>query len=196
MKIEDGTGKGFIAQVDDENRLRTFSVIEAEDRHINKETGKVWTADLDSILTNASTKATPLYVAWFQNTSNVNYHMTDMRAHLGDNAGIIDIDEVTVGAIGNNTAFVPASIASRKIGESVNPVGNMDFSSDATGLTGLTKVANIFHAGDLEAKSSHLRTTSNIIIPPGQALAVAVRALNATLGVTITWSLVEVPVST
>lgn len=192
MKIDDGTGKGNQAEVDGENRLRTFAVTEATDRHINRESGKVWSADMDEVLTNASTKATPLYIAWFQNTSTVNYHMTDMRMHLGDNAGIIDIDEVTVGTIGGNTAFIPTAISSRKVGTSSNPIGNMDYATAATGLTGLTKVSNIFHAGSLDNKSSHLRTTSNIIIPPGGALAVAVRATNATLGVTATWSLVEV----
>jgi hypothetical protein len=194
MHLQDGTGKGYEAKVDEEGRLGTFSVIEAEDRHINKENGKVWSADLDGIATNASSKATPLYIAWFQNTSGVNYHMTDMRVHLGDNVGLVDIDEVTVGTIGNNTAFLPAAVASRNVGTSVSPIGNMDYATSATGLTGLTKVANLFHAGSLDNKTSHLRTTSNIIIPPGQALAVAVRSLNATIGVTATWSLVEVPI--
>ena len=196
MHIQDGTGQGFEAQVDDEGRLRTFSVVEAEDRHINKETGKVWSIDLDSVLTNASTKATPLYIAWFQNTSNVNYHMTDMRVHCADLAGIVDLDEVTVGTIGNQTAFLPAAVNSRRIGTAVNPTGEMDYATTATGLTGLTKVANILHAGSLDVKSSKIGITSNVIIPPGQALAVGVRALNATLGVTITWSMVEVAAPT
>jgi hypothetical protein len=69
----------------------------------------------------------------------------------------------------------------------------MAYATAATGLTGLTKVANLFHAGSLDNKSSHLRTTSNIIIPPGGALAVKIRTANATLCVTATWSLVEVP---
>jgi len=53
-------------------------------------------------------------------------------------------------------------------------------------------VANIFHAGNLDNKSSHLSTSSNIIIPPGAALAINVITANATNGVTFTWSMVEV----
>jgi hypothetical protein len=190
MKIDDGTGQGFQAQVDNEKRLRTFSVIEAEDRHINKESGKVWSADIDEVAINVD-----VYIAYFQNTSTVNYHMTDMRAHCLDAASIIDIDEVSIGTVGGQTAFQPDAVASRKIGESVSPTGDMAFATAVTGITGLTKVANIFHAGSLDNKSSHLRTTSNIIIPPGGALGVLLRTANATNGVTITWSLAEVQVA-
>ena len=104
-------------------------------------------------------------------------------------AECFDFGRVT---IGNNTAFLPNAVASRNIGNSTVPTGNMDSATSATGLTGLTKVANMFHAGSLDNQSSHLRTTSNIIIPPGAALAVKVLTANATLGVTITWSMVEV----
>lgn len=179
-------------RVDSEGRGIVSASIEAEDRHINANSGKVWSVDLDEVLTNASSKATPLYVAYFQNTSQVHYHMTDMRAHCLDVASIIDVDEVTVGTIGNDTSFLPAQVASRNVGNSTSPTGSMASATSATGLTGLTKVANLFHAGSLDNKSSHLRTSSNVIIPPGTAVAIAVRGLNATSGVTFTWSLVEV----
>ena len=180
-------------KVDSEGRGVIIAAVEAEDRHININSGKVWSADIDTIPINASTKATPLYLAYFENTSTVNYHMTDMRAHCIDLASVIDIDEVTVGTIGNDTAFLPDAITSRHLGVSTNPLGNMAYATSATGLTGLTKVANLFHGGSLDNKSSKLKTTSNIIIPPGTALAVAVRGAQAT-GVIITFSMVEVAV--
>ena len=173
--------------IDSQGRAQVAAASEAEDRHINQTSGKVWSIDLDGVVANAGT-----YVAWFQNTSQVQYHMTDMRAHCNDAASILDIDEVTVATIGNNTAFLPGAVASRNIGNSTVPTGNMDHATSATGLTGLTKVANIFHAGSLDNKTSHLSTSSNIIIGPGSALAVNVITANATGGVTITWSMVEV----
>jgi hypothetical protein len=173
--------------VDSEGRAEVFASSESEDRHINQVSGKVWSIDMDGVVANAGT-----YIAWFQNTSQEFYHLTDMRTHCNDAASIIDIDEVTVGVIGNNTAFLPDDIASRHIGKSTVPIGNMDHATTATGLTGLTKVANLFHAGNLDYKSSHLRTTSNVILPPGAALAVKILTANATLGMTITWSMVEV----
>ena len=179
--------KMYALAVDSQGRASVASSSEAEDRHINQHSGKVWSIDLDGAVANAGT-----YVAWFQNTSQANYHMTDMRAHCLDAASMLDIDEVTVATIGNNTNFLPNQVASRNIGNSTVPIGNMDYATDATGLTGLTKVANIFHAGDMDNRSSHLSTTSNIIIPPGAALAIKVATANATNGVTFTWSMVEV----
>ena len=174
-------------EVDSQGRAQVFSSSESEDRHVNQHSGKVWSIDMDGVTANAGT-----YIAWFQNTSQVFYHMTDMRAHCLDAASILDIDEVTVATIGNNTAFLPGAVASRHIGTSINPTGNMDHAASATGLTGLTKIANLFHAGNLDNQSSHLSTSSNIIIPPGTALAVKVITANATLGLAITWSMVEV----
>ena len=176
-----------MALVDSQGRGQILAASEAEDRHINQLSGKVWSIDLDGAVANAGT-----YVAWFQNTSQAHYHMTDMRAHCNDAASILDVDEVTVATIGNNTAFLPSQVVSRNIGNSIVPVGNMDYATSATGLTGLTKVGNVFHAGSLDNKSSHLSTTSNVIIPPGAALAIKVITANATGGVTFTWSLVEV----
>lgn len=173
--------------VDSQGRGQVLAASESEDRHINQLNGKVWSIDLDGAVANAGT-----YVAWFQNTSQVTYHMTDMRAHCGDAASILDIDEVTVGTVGNNTAFLPSQVASRNVGNSTVPTGNMDYATSATGLTGLTKVANMFHAGSLDNKSSHLSTSSNIIIPPGAALAINVITANAVNGITFTWSMVEV----
>lgn len=186
MIIRDGV-TSVAAGVDDESRLLTFSVIEEEDRHINKHNGKVWSADMDGVAINAGA-----YVAWFQNTSSVNYHMTDMRVHCLDAVSIIDMDIVTVSTIGNATAFAPTDVASRNLGVSDDPSGSMHYASSVTGLTGLTKVANLFHAGSLDNKTSHLKTSSNIIIPPSGALAVKVITANASLGIVATWSLVEV----
>ena len=179
--------KLYALAVDSQGRASVAASSESEDRHINQHNGKVWSIDLDGAVANAGT-----YIAWFQNTSQVQYHMTDMRAHCNDAASILDIDEVTVGTIGNQTPFLPSQVASRNIGNSTVPVGNMDYAASAAGLTGLTKVANIFHAGNLDNKSSHLSTSSNIIIPPGAALGIKVITANATNGVTFTWSMVEV----
>ena len=179
--------KTYAFAVDSQGRGQVLASADPEDRHINQHSGKVWSVDLDGVTANAGT-----YIAWFQNTSTEFYHLTDQRAHCLDAASILDIDEVTVGTIGNNTTFLPNAVASRKIGTSSGPTGNMAHATSATGLTGLTKVATIFHAGSLDNQSSHLRTSSNIIIPPGTAMAVKVLTANATLGLKITWSLVEV----
>ena len=187
MKITSAGTVEYGMKVDSQGRGVIQGSTESEDRHINAVSGKVWSVDLDGIVIDADA-----YVAYFKNTSQVFYHLTDMRAHCEDAPSILDLDEVTVGTIGNNTDFIPSALASRHIGTSTNPTGDMGYTASATGLTGLSKVGNLFHAGSLDNKSSHLSTTSNVIIPPGAALAVKVRTANAINGVTVTWSLVEV----
>lgn len=173
--------------IDNEGRGQVRSSSEPEDRHINQDTGKVWSIDLDNVLIDAGA-----YIAWFQNTSQTFYHLTDMRVHCQDLASIIDIDEVTALTIGNATSFLPNQVNSRHISNSTIPTGTMEFATSATGITGLTKVGNIFHAGSLDDKTSYLSTTSNVIIPPGTALGIKVLTANNALGLKFTWSLVEV----
>lgn len=188
LEIIGRTGaKTYAVSVDSQGRLSVAAASESEDRHINQHSGKSWSIDMDGVAANAG-----VYIAWFQNTSQVHYHLTDMRAHCNDAASILDLDEVTVTTIGNQTAFLPTSVSSRNLGNSIVPVGNMDYATSATGLTGLTKVSNLFHAGSLDNKSSHIKTTSNIIIPPGSAMGLKVITANATGGLAVTWSMVEV----
>ena len=174
-------------KVDSQGRGVVIAATETEQHHINATNGKVWSIDLEGAVANAGT-----YIAYFQNTSQVAYHMSNMRAHCLDAASMLDIDVVSVGTVGNATSFLPSQVASRNIGTTAVPTGDMAYATDATGLTGLTKVTNMFHAGDVEYKSSHLVTTSHVIIPPGAAMAINVITANATNGVYFTWTLIEV----
>lgn len=179
--------KMFAMAVDSQGRAQVLAAAESEDRHINQISGKVWSVDIDGVVANAGT-----YIAYFENTDNVNYHLTDMRAHAMDAVTLIDIDEVSANTVGNGTAFTDAQITERNTGKTVAPEGNMALASSATGLTGLTKVGNLFHAGSLDVKSTHLSTSSNIIISPGGVIAIKILTANATNGMSITFSFVEV----
>ena len=77
MRIEDGKGYGYQARVDDENRLRTFAVIEPEDKHINRE-GKTW-----SVLSNTTAVGAGDYIFYFENTGTEEIALTDVRAIAG-----------------------------------------------------------------------------------------------------------------
>ena len=75
MKLEDGTGAGYWAKVDDENRIRAFSVIEPEDKHINVIDGAVW-----SYLQSTTAAGTGDYVFYLKNTGSSTLSVTDLRA--------------------------------------------------------------------------------------------------------------------
>jgi len=190
MFIEGNDGaKIHRVSVDDEGRLFTFAVSENEDRHINQKNGKVWSAVINGVAIDAGQ-----YIAYFKNTGTANYHLTDIRAHMQFAASMYTVEFVS-GTVGGGTSLLPAEITSRNLGSSTDPIGTMEYATAATGLTGLTSEGVLFYAGSLDNKSSHLRTSSNIIIPPGTAIAIKVITANAAPGVTMTGSFVEVPVN-
>jgi len=47
--VEDGKGRGFSAEVDSSNRLRTFATVETEAHHVSEEDGELYA-------TNATTQ--------------------------------------------------------------------------------------------------------------------------------------------
>jgi hypothetical protein len=63
MIINDGTGSGHNARVDDENRLRTYSVVEGEMTHSSEDEGDayIWTASKDINTTDS--------IIWLRNDS-------------------------------------------------------------------------------------------------------------------------------
>ena len=88
MRIEDGKGSGHTVEVDDENRLKTFSVIEPEDKHRNRE-GYVW-----SVLSATTAVGTEDYVFYYKNTGTATVSITDIRMYVGA-ASTITIDKVS-----------------------------------------------------------------------------------------------------
>jgi len=179
--------KFFAWGVDSQGRGLVAASSESEDRHINQVSGKVWSVDVDGTTANAGA-----YFYYFHNSSTAILHITDVRSHCQDAASIIDIDAVTVGTIGNDTAITDAQKTSRHVSHSAPLAVTQAIATSATGLTGLTKTGNIFHAGSLDNKSSHLSTSSNVIIPVGAAVAIKVITANATNGIVATISFVEV----
>lgn len=61
LKIKDGTGTGKLTAVDDENRLRTFSVIQSHESHAVEE-GKTWNISTGKITLTTATASAIQYV--------------------------------------------------------------------------------------------------------------------------------------
>lgn len=176
--------KIYAMAVDSEGRASVFAHAESEDRHINQISGKMWSANYEAVLANAG-----VYALYLKNTGSVHIHITDVRNHARDAATEIHIEGVT-GTVGGGTAIT--DIASRNIGNSVTPTMTFEDADAATGLTGLTANGTIFKTGSLDNQTSHLRTTSNIIVGPGAAVAWKIITANATNGISGTLSIVEV----
>jgi hypothetical protein len=175
MKIEDGTGSASLAKVNSKFQLSTFSISEPEDKFENR-SGNTW-----SITSSTTPVGTNDYIFYFKNTSNnVAYVITDVRA-VAAGATLLSIDFVE----GTPTFAAGSDLTpvSRNLGSSNTISATI---KEDTNTTGLTDKGRLFPI-QVEAanKMAHLRTTSNIIIPPGQAIAMESSAIQA---VTCTWS--------
>jgi hypothetical protein len=175
MKIEDGTGSSRQARVNANSQIDTFAVVEAEDK-FNSKSGKTWSVTQSTTPVGAND-----YIFYFKNTSNnQTYVVTDVRATAAA-ATLLSIDAVE----GTPTYAAGADLTpvNRNRGKSETITGTIKEDTNTTGLTDLGRLFPVQVEGANQL--SHLRTTSNIIIPPGQAIAMESSAATA---VVTTWS--------
>ncbi len=176
--------KIYAMAVDSEGRASVFAHAESEDRHINQVSGKVWSVNYEAVTADAG-----VFALYFKNTGSTHLHITDVRNHCRDAASELHWEGVT-GTVGGGTALT--DISSRNIGNSVALAATAEDADASTGLTGLSSTGVVFKSGSLDNKTSHLRTTSNLILGPGTAVALKVITANATNGISGTVSVVEI----
>jgi len=160
MRITGGNGKGFEAFVDSEGRLSVSAVTEAEDKHINKENGNVW-----SIPFTVTPVGVNDYFFYFKNTGTVNYYLTDVRVDAAS-ADVIGVHWVT--GTPSYTADSDLVGYSRNAATTSEPVAVMKSDTDTTGLT---DAGELYFLTCEANKLAHLKSSSNIVITPGSAIA-------------------------
>jgi hypothetical protein len=177
MRIKDGGGTSREAKVTGNQQLETFSVTEPEDK-FNNRFGKTWTINSSSTPVGAND-----YIFYFKNTSNVIYAITDVRATAAA-ATLLSIDHISgTPTFAAGTDLTPVN---RNLTSSVSITGTIKSDTNTTGLNDLGRLFPL----QVEAanKLAHLRTSANIIIPPGQAIAIessAITAVDITVSVTV-----------
>lgn len=160
MKIQDGAGSGYEAAVDNENRLATTSVIETRDKHVNRHSGKAWSFPFTTTPTGAGD-----YFFYFKNTGTEDYFLTDIRLDAAS-AEVVGVDSVSgTASFAGGAAITPVN---RNLSSEVVPSATVQYDTDTTGLT---KVGEIFFLTCEANVMCHLRTTSNVVITPGKAIA-------------------------
>jgi len=149
---------GQVAEVDNENRMQVASVSEPFDKHRNKEQ-KAWAL----YFTNTPAGAND-YFFYIKNTGTKDLDIQDIRISSSVPTQIFynHVSGVAVGGTDVNPT-------NRNLGSSVSPVATIQQGVDITGLTDLAVV--FFEECDVANRMYHLRITSNIIVPQGQAVA-------------------------
>ncbi len=149
---------GQVTNVDSKNRLTTFAVMQAEDKQLNTE-GKSWTI----YFTNTPTGANDFFF-YLKNDGTKDLKVTDIRITSSVVTQIF-YKHVSGTAVGG-TAVTPVS---RNLGSAATPTATIEQGVDITGLTDLGEL--FYEECSIVDTLFHLKTTSNIIIPQGQAIA-------------------------
>lgn len=154
---------GTYVDVTDENRIKGSSVSHVFDFHQNHHHGKAWSVFFEDI--NPAGANDKFF--YFKNNSTVEYSITDIRASCATTTGRLYIKRV----IGTPTFTAGADLTPASRNTALAPAMEATIKSD-TDTTGLTDDGVLFYMDlDTVSKLYHLRTSSNIIVAPGKAIA-------------------------
>lgn len=149
---------GDVADVDNENRLQVFSVSQNEDKHLNTQ-DKYWSVHFQV----TPTAANDLFF-YLKNTGTKDLYITDVRIS-STVPTMVYYRQVS----GTASAGTAATITPRNLGNPSTPTATIEYSVD---FTGLTSGGILFFEECATADTMYsLKTSSNIIIPQGQAIA-------------------------
>ena len=158
MIIQDSS-TGNTATVDDENRLKVFSISQSEDKHTNDEG---YYNSLYFVVTPAGANDKFVY---FKNTGSADLTITDLRISSSVPTNIL-MKKVT-----GSPTYVTGTdvdITSRNLGSPRVPDIIAKYDTDITGL--VDDGVLLFQECPAADTLYHFKTTSNIIIPQGQAI--------------------------
>lgn len=159
-EIIDGTGTGFTAQVDSKNRVAVLSTSKPFDKTINEEGG------VFSIHFTVTPAGANDYFFYYKNTGTTDASITDIRISSSVATNILVEHVSGTPSYTSDTDLIPTN---RNLGSSKELTATIKSDTDTTGLT--TEGVLFFIECDTANRLEHLRTSSNIIIPQGSAVA-------------------------
>lgn len=160
--IKNGSHDGdFGLKVSKEGRGQTDSVVETTDRHLNIEHQQVWSLPFEGI----DPVGADDYFVYIKNTGITNLAITDFRLETTV-AGTVEIHSVSGTPV--YTAGVDITPVTRFVGSAIIPTATIKTDTDVTAL--VDEGLHFWIRCDTANKTCHESTSSNIVIPPGQAV--------------------------
>ena len=171
MQLEDGTGHGMVAKVNGGNRLYVNAITKPTDAQINIDSGNVWSVPFEGLNPTGADD----YVVYIKNTGDKVLHITDIRLMSDTAATQVEVQAVS-GVASGGTNITPIS---HTVGSASVVTGTIQSGSD---ITGLTNDGILFFIQCAVVNTEyHLKTSSRIRIPKGQAIALLVETATANL---------------
>lgn len=157
-----GAISSHFADVDETHRVKADSVSRTKDNFINSESGKVWSLSFRDV--DPAGAGDDFF--YLKNTGVLPLRLTDIRLS-STVTGIAFVKQVS----GSPSYVAESAISPLSRRTSKNPVLQAEASTD-TNITGLTSTGDYFPIALTADSQGHLRTSSNIIIDPGGAVAI------------------------
>jgi len=149
---------GHVADVDTENRLQTFAIVQNEDRHAATEE-RIWSIYVSITPTDVNDK-----FFYLKNTGIKDLFITDISV-----SSSVVTQLIYKHVIGVAVGGADAEVTNRKLGNVSLPNAIIQESVDFTGLTDVGRF--LFEECDIPNSRKDLRIFSTIVIPQGQAVA-------------------------
>ena len=160
MAIIQDASTGITASVDEENRLKVFAIAQAEDKHTNVE------GYYNSIFFQVTPAGANDKFFYLKNTGIYDLTVTDIRISSTVPTNIL-LDKVTGTAV--YVTGTDAGITNRNLGSSKVPTVIAKYDTDITGV--VDEGVLLFQECPTADTLYHFKSSSNIIIPQGQAIA-------------------------
>ena len=175
-QLKDGTGKGYLAEVDSRHRLHTRSITETENKYINLLDAESYLYYSDITPTGAGD-----VFCYVKNTGDKDLILNWYRIWSGTSAEAIDIYVGMTGTPSGTTTITPTNM---NITSSNIAAGEFYEGVDITGLSGGTFVDRLRLSGDGNDVTTGY--PGDIIIKKGGILTL--QALNGAIALEVTLS--------
>jgi len=178
MAIIEDAQSSRTAIVDSENRLKTFAVSQSEDKQTNIE------GEYNSIYFEVTPDGAGDYFWYLQNTGTGDLTITDIRV---SSSVVTQLNLHVVSGTPSYLVGTDTQVTNRNLGSNKSPAAISKYDDDITNLT--SGGILLFEQLSTVDVMFHMKTTSNIIIPQGQA--VALERVSATGAITCLVSLTK-----
>ena len=160
LQIEDGTGNGFTAEVNKENKLSTNSVISKQELHVNISEGESFTAMFSVTPTGAGD-----CFGYIKNGSVNNMVVATLMLRCASD----EIIQVKLGDVGIPLNGSDITLVNRNAGSGNVASVTAQQGVDITGLSGGGVVAGAFIKGG--ESSLQIEITSGLIVPKNKIIS-------------------------
>lgn len=156
--IKDGTGKGYLAKIDGDNRLMTTAISESIDSHVNQKEGQSYSI----IVSQTPTGAGDCFCYILNLSTTYKIFVTSIKIYTVTDE-TIQVKIKDVGTAAGGTPYIPVNrnSGSTNLADATIEVGN-----DITGLAGGLVVDQFFVKGN--ASTIKLDWDSGLIIDTNQ----------------------------